>query len=113
METSRPQLIILADSINALCPLFGISLLERLLRIVERIGFRDALILTNSKAVEQHLATPSWARAKVVLKFRQTNADPVRVTEILPENERTLLVSAGLYYDARLLQALSEQQTTT
>ena len=57
MESSRPQLLILADAPDALCILFGISLLERLLRVVQRLGFREAIILSNSpEEVAAHLS---------------------------------------------------------
>jgi hypothetical protein len=48
METSRPQLLILARAPDTFCELFGVSLLERLLRIVQRLGFREAIILSES-----------------------------------------------------------------
>jgi 1L-myo-inositol 1-phosphate cytidylyltransferase / CDP-L-myo-inositol myo-inositolphosphotransferase len=114
MEPSRPQLIILADAPNALCALFGISLLERLLRTVQRLGFREAIILFNSPdQIEAHLAKPSWARAEVALTFRPRSSGEVRVSEVATGAGRILVVSAGFYYDARLLKALAEQTTTT
>jgi hypothetical protein len=48
METLRPQLLILARVPDSFSVLFGISLLERLLRIVLRLGFREAIILSES-----------------------------------------------------------------
>ena len=113
MDSSRPRLLILADAPDPLCTLFGISLLERLLRIVQRLGFREAVIISQSKDIPTHLAVPSWARADVALSFRRKNADPITVSEIPAGSERTLVVSAGFYYDARLLQALTEQKVTT
>ena len=114
MESSRPQLVILADPPDALCLLFGISLLERLLRIVQRLGFREAIILSNSpEEAAAHLRKPSWARADVALSFRPRSAGAVRVSEVPTGAGRLLVVSAGFYYDARLLQALAEQTATT
>jgi phosphatidylglycerophosphate synthase len=112
MESSRPQLLILADAPSALCTLFGISLLERLLRIVQRLGFREAVIISDSNDVAAHLAAPSWARADVRLSFRRKNAG-VSVKEMPAGADRTLVVSAGFYYDARLLKTLAEQKATT
>ena len=60
MDSPRPQLLILADPCDALCMLFGISLLERLLRVVQRLGFREAIIGTDSNEVTNHLARRSW-----------------------------------------------------
>ena len=114
MEISRPQLLILARAPEAFCELFGVSLLERLLRIVQRLGFREALILSDSiDEVSAHLAPPSWARADVALRFRPQIARAARISEVATGAERTLVVSAGYYYDARLLKTLAEQTATT
>jgi phosphatidylglycerophosphate synthase len=114
MDSPRPQLLILADAPGALRTLFGISLLERLLRVVQRLGFREAIILSNSpEEVATHLAKPSWARADVALSFRPRNAGAVRVSEVVSGAGRILVVSAGFYYDARLLRAMAEQNETT
>ena len=113
MESPRPQLLIFADAPDALVELFGISLLERLLRVAQRLGFRDALILSKTpEAISDHLAKPSWARAEVALNFRRRE-DPVLIGDVAPAAERVLLVSAGFYYDARLLKTLSEKAATT
>jgi phosphatidylglycerophosphate synthase len=113
MESSRPQLVILTDASDAFCTLFGISLLERLLRIVQRLGFREAIILSHvPDEVSAHLAKPSWARSDVALSFRLRNAGAVRVNEVATGADRILVVSAGFYYDARLLKALTEQTAT-
>jgi phosphatidylglycerophosphate synthase len=114
MESSRPQLIILADAPGALGVVFGISLLERLLRVVQRLGFREAIVLSNSaEEVSAHLAKPSWARAEVAVSFRSRDAVPVRVSDVATGVGRVLVVSAGFYYDARLLKAMAEQNATT
>lgn len=114
MEPLRPQLVILANAPHALCALFGISLLERLLRVVQRLGFREAIILSNSPdEIEAHLAKPSWARADVALSFRPRGSGAVQVSEVATGPGRILVVSAGFYYDARLLKALAEQTATT
>jgi hypothetical protein len=114
METSRPQLVILADAPGALGVLFGISLLERLLRVVQRLGFREAIILSNStEEIAAHLAKPSWARADVAVSFRSRGAGAVRVSDVATGAGRILVVSAGFYYDARLLKAMAEQTATT
>src|SRR6476469_10927279 len=110
MDSPRPQLLILADPPDALAVLFGISLLERLLRTVQRLGFRDALIVSKTPdEIAAHLAKPSWARAEVALSFRSRDAGPVIINNLVTGNECALLVSAGFYYDARLLKTLAEQ----
>lgn len=114
MESSRPQLLILADAPAALRMFLGISLLERLLRVVQRLGFREAIILSNSPdEVAAHLAKPSWARAEVALSFRPRQAGAVRVSEVAIGANRILVVSAGFYYDARLLKTVAGQAATT
>src|SRR6267142_580748 len=82
MDSPRPQLLILADAPEALCMLFGISLLERLLRVVQRLGFREAIIVTDSNEVTNHLAKRSWAGAAVRLRFCRKNANDIRMGEI-------------------------------
>jgi len=114
MESSRPQLVILADAPGGLGVLFGISLLERLLRVVERLGFREAIILSNSaEEVAAHLAKPSWARAEVTLSFRSRIAGAARVSDVATGAGHILVISAGFYHDARLLKAMAEQTATT
>src|SRR5205085_3115913 len=45
--------------------------------------------------------------------FRQQIACAARITDVATGAERTLVVSAGYYYDARLLKTLAEQAATT
>lgn len=114
MESSRPQLLILADAPDALRTLFGISFLERLLRVVQRHGFREAIVVSCSPdEIATHLAKPSWARAEVALSVRPRNAGAVGVSEVATGADRILVLSAGFYYDARLLKVVAEQNTTT
>src|SRR4051812_65036 len=114
MDLPRPQLLILADAPEALVELFGISMLERLLRITQRLGFREALILSKTPdEIAANIAKPSWARAELAVDFRRRETDPVLINDVAPGAERILLVSAGFYYDARLLKALTERTETT
>jgi hypothetical protein len=114
MESPRPQLLILADAPDALIELFGISMLERLLRVAQRLGFREALILSKTPdEIAAQVAKPSWARAGVAIDVRPREVDPVLINDVAPGAERVLLVSAGFYYDARLLKALVEKDATT
>jgi phosphatidylglycerophosphate synthase len=114
MDSPRPQLVILADAPEALRVLFGISLLERLLRIVQRLGFRNALIVSKTPdEIAAHLAKPSWARADVALSFRCRETGAPLVQDVATGAERIFVVAAGFYYDARLLRVLTQQETTT
>jgi phosphatidylglycerophosphate synthase len=119
-EAFRPPLLIVADSPEALTDLCGISLLERMRRIALQLGFREAMILSNSvKAVATHLANESWHRADVSLTFRERAGANVTVGDILnclpalkvASDGRVLIVFAGFYCDERLLRSLADAQT--
>ncbi|MGI8482219.1 MAG: CDP-alcohol phosphatidyltransferase family protein [Chthoniobacterales bacterium] len=115
---SRPQLLVLANAPAALFMLCGISLVERLLRNAQRLGFRYATVLTNTvEAVTAHLSVPSWARADISLRVEPTNGEALLVREVREQfaasHNHALIVSAGFYCDVRLLRAMIEQKTTT
>jgi len=115
-EPYRPPLLIVADSPEALTDLCGISLLERMRRIALQLGFREAMILSNSvKAVASHVANESWHRTDVLLTFRERTGAKVTVGDILDclaalrvaADGRILIVFAGFYCDERLLRSLA------
>src|SRR5262245_51156500 len=121
-EPYRPPLLIVADSPEALTDLCGISLLERMRRIALQLGFREAMILSNSvKAVATHVANESWRRADVSLTFRERTGAKVTVGDILDclaalrvaSGGRILIVFAGFYCDERLLRSLADAQTNS
>jgi len=121
-ESFRPRLLIVADAPEALTNLCGISLLERLRRIALQLGFREAMILSNSmKAVATHLANESWRRADISLTLRERTDAKVTVGDILdclPElrvasDRRILIVFASFYCDERLLRSLADAQTNS
>ena len=120
MKNPLPALLILADSQDALTDLCGISLLERLRRIVGKLGFAEAMILSNSvESMAIHAAKSSWRRGEVALKFREGEVQEVTISEVLdclgamtlPPDGRVLIVSAGFYCDERLLRVLAAAQT--
>jgi 1L-myo-inositol 1-phosphate cytidylyltransferase / CDP-L-myo-inositol myo-inositolphosphotransferase len=118
-EPYRPPLLIVADLPEALTDLCGISLLERMRRIALQLGFREAMILSNSvKAVAAHVANESWRRADVSLTFRERIGAKVTVGDILDclaalrvASQRILIIFAGFYCDERLLRSLADAQT--
>jgi 1L-myo-inositol 1-phosphate cytidylyltransferase / CDP-L-myo-inositol myo-inositolphosphotransferase len=121
-EPSRPPLLIVADSPEALTDLCGISLLERMRRTALHLGFREATILSDSvKAVVTHVAKQSWHRADVSLTFREHTGASVTVGDILDwvaaigvsSDERILIVFAGFYCDVRLLRSLAKARTNS
>lgn len=121
-EPFPPPLLIVADSPEALTDLCGISLLERLRRIALQLGFREAMILSNSvKAMATHVANQSWHRGDVSLTFRERTGPQVTVGDILDclaalsvaSDGRILIVFAGFYCDERLLRSLADAQTNS
>src|SRR5205085_8210250 len=119
-EPFRPPLLIVADSPEALTDLCGISLLERMRRIALQLGFREAMILSNSvKAIAAHLANESWHRADLSLTFRERTGANVTVGDILnclpalrvASDGRVVIVFAGFYCDERLLRSVAGAQT--
>jgi len=121
-EPFRPPLLIIADSPEALTDLCGISLLERMRRIALHLGFREAMILSNSvKSVVAHVANESWRRADVSLTFRERTGAKVTVGDILDclaalrvaVDGQILVVFAGFYCDARLLRSLADAQANS
>lgn len=121
-EPFLPPLLIVADSPEALTDLCGISLLERMRRIALQLGFREAMILSNSvKAVATHIANESWRRADVSLTFRDRSGARVTVGDILDclaalkvaSDGRILIVFADFYCDKRLLRSLAGAQTNS
>ena len=61
MENILP--ILVADAPEALIELCGVNLLERLLRILQRLGFRSAIVFsTTPEIIGAELAKRSWAR---------------------------------------------------
>ena len=121
-EPFLPPLLIIADSPEALTDLCGISLLERMRRIALQLGFREAMILSNSvKAMATHIANESWRRADLSLTFRDRTGANVTVGDILDclaalkvaSDGRVLIVFADFYCDERLLRSLAGAQTNS
>src|SRR5216110_3585947 len=107
MENILP--ILIADDSQALFELCGVSLLERLLRILQRLGFRRALVLsTTPEIIGAEVAKRSWAREKVVVHVVSGATGPLTPQVVLEQgpSERFLIVPASIYCDARLLAAL-------
>jgi phosphatidylglycerophosphate synthase len=121
-KPSRPPLLIVADSPEALTELCGISLLERTRRVALHLGFREAIVLSNSvEAMAEHLAQQSWHRSDLSLTFRERRTAEATVGDILdclaamkvPSDGRILIVFAGYYCDGRLFRSLAQTQTSS
>lgn len=90
---------VLADSPGALVELCGVSMIERNLRLLQRLGFSAATIVNATREVAAALAKPSWARAKLQLHF----SDPVA-----EQTTPVLVLRGDYYYDARLIDLLKK-----
>ncbi len=95
--------VILADKPEALVKLCGVSMIERNLRVLQRLELAAATIVNAQADVRAELAKPSWARAKLQLQFAAE----------APVAQRTLVVPGEVYSDPRLLKALLDSSTTT
>jgi len=112
------ECIILADGPGALVRLCGISILERLLRILQRCGIKRATILSsNADLIGREVSRPSWARAQIDVMVRNRESGIVTMDQILnvwPKPGQALLVVRGdTIFDIRLLRLLSTQSLTT
>lgn len=110
-ELFRPPLLIVADLPQALTDLCGVSLLERMRRTALHLGFREAMILSNSnKSVTEHFAGQSWHREDIALEFRERKGPQLTIGDVREclSARRILVVCAGFYCDERLLSALAE-----
>lgn len=106
MENILP--ILVADAPEALIELCGVNLLDRLLRILQRLGFRRAIVFSSApEIVGADLAKRSWAREELSVQLVSSAMKPLTVQLLLEQTaERFLIVPANIYCDARLLASL-------
>ena len=107
MENTLP--ILIADAPGALMELCGVNLLERLLRILQRLGFRRAIVFsTTPEIVGTELSKRSWARDQIIVHLVSGAIGPLTPRLVLEQSpsERFLIVPANIYCDPRLLAAL-------
>jgi phosphatidylglycerophosphate synthase len=107
MENVLP--IITADAPEALIELCGVNSLERLLRILQRLGFHRTIVFsTTPEIIGPELAKDSWAREKVIASLLPSASGPLTAQLLLEQtpSERFLIVPGNIYCDARLLAAL-------
>jgi phosphatidylglycerophosphate synthase len=117
MERTR-QVIITAEPDRALRQVCGISLIERMLRILQRLGLREATMISASpEAIRAQLAQPSWARSEIRVAIRQSREAAVTGADILEvsgsSSAAILLLDGGSYFDPRLIEALLGCANTT
>src|SRR5947199_1553814 len=113
MENILP--ILIADAPEALVELCGVNLLERLLRILQRLGFRRAIVFSSTpEIVGAELAKRSWARQQITARLVPSAAKPLTAQLFLEQGPpgRLLIVPADTYCDARLLAALCAKDSS-
>jgi phosphatidylglycerophosphate synthase len=113
MEKILP--ILIADAPEALVELCGVNLLERLLRILQRLGFRRAIVFSSTpEIVGADLAKRSWAREELTVQLESSALKPLTVQLLLDQTaECFLIVPANIYCDARLLAAICAKSSST
>ena len=100
MENILP--ILVADAPDALIELCGVNLVERLLRILQRLGFRSAIVFSSTpEIIGAELAKRSWARQQITIQLVPTAAKPLTAHRILEQGQaaRFLIVPANVYCD--------------
>src|SRR5436305_7633354 len=113
MEKILP--ILIADAPEALTELCGVNLLERLLRILQRLGFRRAIVFsTTPEIVGAELAKRSWAREQITVHLAPDAIGSLTAHLLLEQSpsERFLIVPANIYCDARLLATLCAKDSS-
>ena len=110
----RHQFIVLADSPDALGEVCGISLLERNLRTLQRLGVTKVVVLsTTPDLIAAHLAGSLRHRARVAIDLRALDVGSATLPQIgaaLPNDVRQSVVIRGdCLFDSRLLQLLDDQ----
>jgi phosphatidylglycerophosphate synthase len=112
MENILP--ILIADAPEALIELCGVNLLERLLRILQRLGFRSAIVFsTTPEIIGAELGKRSWAREQVVADLVPRANEPLTAQLLLKQipSDHFLIIPGNIYCDARLLAALCAKQS--
>jgi len=95
------EVVILANAPEALIELCGVSLLERILRILARQHFTGATIIsTTPEEIRVATEPPSWARASLITRVVRRDK--------FQAGGRMLFLPANIYCDARLIRALAE-----
>jgi phosphatidylglycerophosphate synthase len=107
--------ILIADAPEALIELCGVNLLERLLRSLQRLGFRRALVFSGTpEIIGAELKKRSWAREQLTAEIVSSAIKAVTVQLLLEQTgtKHFLIVPANIYCDARLLAALCAKNSS-
>lgn len=104
------KVAILADAPGALVQLCGVSLLERVLRTLQRVGVHEAFILSSTpEALGKELAKPSRFRGEIAWTLQTRQPERVTIEQIRgigAEGELLLVLPGAAVWDDRLLALL-------
>lgn len=104
------KVAILAEAPTALVELCGVSMLERLLRTLQRVGVPEVVIISSTaEALEEELAKPSRFRSEIVWTMQPRPVGPARIEELRgpgSEGELLLTLPGDAVWDDRLLRLL-------
>jgi phosphatidylglycerophosphate synthase/voltage-gated potassium channel Kch len=104
------KVAIVADAPGTLVELCGISLLERLLRTLQRVGVHEAVVVSSTPdALEKELARPSRFRSAIAWASQPRQPGPVTFEEVRglgAEGELLLVLPGDAVWDDRLLSLL-------
>ncbi|MFN2507956.1 MAG: CDP-alcohol phosphatidyltransferase family protein [Chthoniobacterales bacterium] len=108
-----PPVVISAEPPAPSTEICGVSLLDRLLRILQRLGYRTVTIVSSKPAaIEEHLGRPSWARSEIAVTVKQQSGDTFSADVVGTRHPQVVVVSANFYHDPRLLKTLMQQPGT-
>src|SRR5437899_3520537 len=112
MENILP--ILTADAPEALSELCGVNLLERLLRILQRLGFREAIVFSTTPEIGAELSKRSWPREQIIVHVVSSATKPLTAQWLLEQSPADcfLIIPANIYCDARLLAALCAKDSS-
>src|SRR5438034_7536876 len=113
MENALP--ILIADAPEVLIELCGVNLLERLLRILQRLGFRSVIVFSRTpEIVGAELARRSWPRNQITADLVSSATNPLTSQWLLEPSPADcfLIIPANIYCDARLLAALCAKDSS-
>jgi len=104
------KVVVLADAPAALIELCGVSLLERLLRTLQRAAVREVVILSSTpETLEKELAKPSPPRSEIAFTICGWKTGPLRNEEIsaaVGGSDLLLILPGDTVWDDRLVRLL-------
>lgn len=108
MSVDDCEIVIIASAPEATVTLCGVPMLERLLRVLQRIGARKVTVVSSTpEEIRNQVSEPSWARADLTINVEADDNHHIR-----SNRTRTLLLSCS-WFDPRLLESLLRQRQPT